>query len=94
MTDFTQNLLAWYPKEIKVLFTHMIDTYLKVGIESDFQTQELRELWFYIKVHELADMVQRRGYNKTLHTQLLKDCLELGGAKFHNSKFVIPRKSK
>lgn len=94
MTDFTQNLLAEWPIELKALFTHKINIYLKTGIDSDFDSQELRNVWFCIKVHELADIVQRHGFNKKLHLQLLKENLEIGAAKFHNPRFAIPKREK
>lgn len=94
MTEFTNNLLATLGEETRTLFTHKLNVFMKVGIEPKFTAQELKELWFYIKVHELADSLQRVGTNKTLHTKLLIESLDWDGAKLYTPNYKIGSKKR
>lgn len=89
MTEFTQNLLQECGEEVKALFTHLLNIYMKVGVETKFESRELRDLWFYMKIHELSDSVQRSGTNKELHMNLLQKSLDDDCLKFQNPNYPI-----
>ena len=94
MTEFTKNLLASLGDEARTLFTYKLNVFMKVGLEPQFTAQELKELWFYIKIHELADSIQKVGTNHKLHKKLLMDSLEYDGAKLYNTRYQIGSKKR
>ena len=94
MTEFTQNLLQECGEEVKALFTHLLNIYMKVGVETKFESRELRDLWFYMKIHELSDSVQRSGTNKELHMNLLQKSLDDDGAKINNPRYPVGSKEE
>lgn len=88
--DYLKELGAPYSS----FFAYHLNHYFATGEEPKLKEEELRDLWFYLKVHELASERQREKGYRTFSYIELRDELDRNAKKFENNRYQLKKGRK